>query len=79
MAQRFVGLCPRVCTMGMGLEYTRELVVSLDICGFEHLPTLREARVVSAPHVLRLQREIGSVWSHQQEPASRLWDLISHI
>lgn len=38
MAQRFVGLGPSVCTTGMGLEYVRELVVLLDLCGFEPLP-----------------------------------------
>lgn len=56
MAQRFVGLCPRVCTVGIGLEYMRELVVSLDICGFEHLPTLREAQVVSEHHMFSARR-----------------------
>lgn len=33
-----MGLGPSVCTTGMGLEYVRELVVILDLCGFEHLP-----------------------------------------
>lgn len=56
MAQRFVGLHPRVCIMGTGLEYTRKLVVSLDIHDFEHPPTRREAQVVSECHRVSAHR-----------------------
>lgn len=38
----------------------KELVVSLDICGFERLPTLREAQLVSECHMfLALRGRLG--------------------